>query len=91
MSKTVKLTYLTRISTSHEEIWHDDAYWPSLIPEQLKVLISKNSRWQMFSILLIVKATYFGNGLASHREITTILHMTHMNHIGCSNFKFLIN
>ena len=45
----------------------------------------------MFSILLIVKATYFGNGLASHREITTILHMTHMNHIGCSNFKFLIN
>ena len=66
---TVKSPYLCSRLTDFDEIWHDDAYWPSTAQRPLKFRIFKNSRWRQPQSGKSQKSRYLRNGLTDHYEI----------------------
>ena len=67
---TVKSPYFCSRLTDFDEIWHDDAYWPSTAERPLKFLnFVKNSRWRQPPSGKSQKSRYLRNGLTDHYEI----------------------
>ena len=67
--KTVKSPYLCNRLTDFDEIWHDDAYWPSTAERPLKFWIFENLKWRQPPSGKSQKSWYLRNGLTDHYEI----------------------
>ena len=65
---TCRLTAKNRL-TDFDEIWHDDAYWPSTAESLLKFRIFENSRWRQPPSGNSEKSRYLHNGLTDLYEI----------------------
>jgi len=67
--KTVKSPYLCNRLTDFDEIWHDDAHWPSTADGSLKFWIYANSRCRQPPSWKSQKSRYLRSGLTNLYEI----------------------